>query len=256
LPTGAEPPNYVFGRNAAVEALRGQRTVRRLLIADGAHGPELEQLRRLANEHSVPTAVVGRARLDQLAGSITHQGVVAEVTPFPYCRIDELLALAEARAEPALVLALDSVQDPQNFGSLLRTALAVGAHGVVIPEHRAVAVTAAVVRASAGAVEHLRVARVTNLSRALRELKQRGVWVYGLAADAHQAFWEVDWLAPRAVVVGSEGSGLGRLVRSTCDALVAIPVAPDALESLNAAVAGSIVLYEAFRQRTRPPPSG
>jgi 23S rRNA (guanosine2251-2'-O)-methyltransferase len=250
LPTDADRSHeHVFGRNAAIEALRGRRPVRRLLIAAGAHGPDVALLRRLAAERRVPLALVDRARLDRLAGPIAHQGVVAEVAPFPYSRVDDLLAVAAARAEPPLLLALDGIQDPHNLGSLLRTALAAGAHGALIPEHRAVAVTPAVARASAGAVEHLRVARVTNLSRALAELKARGVWAYGLAADARQRYWEVDWLAPSVVVVGSEGTGLGRLVRSTCDALVAIPMAPGALGSLNAAVAGALVLYEAFRRR-------
>ena len=148
-----------------------------------------------------------------------------------------------------MLLVLDSLQDPQNFGTLLRTAQAVGVNGVLVPEHRAVGVTPAVSNASAGAVEHLDVARVTNLARTLQHLKTEGVWIHGLAVEAEQPYWAADLSGPLALVVGSEGSGLGRLVRETCDVLVQIPMATRSVQSLNASVAGSLVLYEAFRQR-------
>jgi 23S rRNA (guanosine2251-2'-O)-methyltransferase len=214
-----------------------------VLIADGAHG--LDNLVAEARRRRVPFEIHDRRELDRRAGD-HHQGVVAEAEPFGYTHPDALLA---SIAEPSLLLALDSLQDPQNFGTLLRTAQAVGTHGVLIPEHRAVGVTPAVSNASAGAVEHLRVARVTNLARSLRQLKTRGVWVYGLAVDAQADYWAVDLSGPLALVVGSEGSGLGRLVREACDVLVRIPMADGAIQSLNASVAGSLVLYEAFRQR-------
>jgi 23S rRNA (guanosine2251-2'-O)-methyltransferase len=242
----SEGPPLVLGRNAAFEALRGRRAVRRLLVAEGAHGRDLDHLRRRAAEQGVPVMPVDRSRLDRLAHGAHHQGVVAEVDPFAYARLDDLLAAAH---EAPLLVVLDGLQDPQNLGALVRTALAAGAHGLVIPEHRAVGVTPAVVRASAGAVEHLPLARVGNLARALTLLKERRVWVYGLAADAPTPYWEVDWRAPSALVVGAEGEGLSRLVRRTCDGLVSIPMAPVAVESLNASVAGALVLYEAFRQR-------
>ncbi len=193
---------------------------------------------------------VDRERFARMAGEARHhQGVLAEVAPFQYVRVEDLLARAEVRGEPPLLLALDSLQDPQNFGTLLRTALATGTHGALIPEHRAVGVTPAVSKASAGAVERLAVARATNLPRALGQLKASGVWVYGLAVEGAQPFWDVDWRSPAAVVVGAEGPGLGRLVRETCDVLVHVPMVSEAVQSLNAAVAGSLVLYEAFRQR-------
>src|SRR5439155_15753271 len=157
---------------------------------------------------------------------------------------DDLLAKAGTRGEPPLLLALDSLQDPQNFGTLLRTAQACGAHGVLIPSHRAVGVTPAVSNASAGAVEHLSVAQVTNLARSLGELKSHGVWIYGVAVEIGQSYWETDLSGPLALVVGSEATGLGRLVREMCDVLVHIPMAPGAIQSLNASVAGSLVLYE------------
>ena len=233
--------DLLYGRNAVAEALRaGRRGVRRVLIAAGTHG--LEPLASLAKSQRVPVVAVERHELDRLVGG-HHQGVVAEAESFPYSRLEELLV------ETPLILALDSLQDPQNFGTLLRTALAVDASGAVIPEHRAVAVTPAVSNASAGAVEHFKITRVTNLARSLRELKQHGVWVYGLAAEAQRPYWDADLSGPLALVVGSEGSGLGRLVAETCDALLQIPMAASSVQSLNASVAGSLVLYEAFRQR-------
>jgi 23S rRNA (guanosine2251-2'-O)-methyltransferase len=221
--------------------------VSRLLLAGSAHGSELAGLRQLATEHGALVELVDRARLDALAGALHHQGVAAQVSPFPYRRLAELIEKQEQTAP--LVLALDRLQDPQNLGTLLRTALATGVDGLLLPEHRSVDVTPAVVRASAGAVEHLSIARVTNLTRALSELKEHGLWVYGLDVHASQPFWEVDWRGPSVVVVGAEGAGLGQLVRSTCDVLVTVPMQADGPESLNAAVAGSLVLYEAFRQR-------
>jgi 23S rRNA (guanosine2251-2'-O)-methyltransferase len=233
----------LYGRNAVFEALRAaRRPVRRVLVARGAHG--LEALLSLARALGIPIETVDRPRLDRLVGA-HHQGVVAEAEPFPYAHLEDLLG---ASATP-LLLALDSLQDPRNFGSLLRTAFAVGVHGVLMAEHRAVGVTPAVSNTSAGAVEHLQVARVTNLTRALQRLKQRGVWVFGLAVDGAQPFWEADLRGPLALVVGSEGEGLSRLVRQSCDLLLTVPMAPNSIESLNAAVAGSLVLYEAFRQR-------
>jgi 23S rRNA (guanosine2251-2'-O)-methyltransferase len=239
--------DVLYGRNSVLEALRAGRAIRRLLIADGAHG--LDNLVAEARRLRVPYEILDRRELDGRAGD-HHQGVIAEAEPFTYAHPDDLLTAADARGEPPLLLALDSLQDPQNFGTLLRTAQAVGAHGVLLPEHRAVGVTPAVSNASAGAVEHLRVARVTNLARSLGQLKSRGLWVYGLSGDAENSYWEVDLSGPLALVVGSEGSGLGRLVREACDLLVRIPMADGAIQSLKASVAGSLVLYEALRRRT------
>jgi 23S rRNA (guanosine2251-2'-O)-methyltransferase len=236
----------LYGRNSVGEALRGRRRVHRVLLARGGHG--LEALLAEANRHHVAVEPVDRERLDRLLGDAHHQGVAAEADAFAYAHLDDLVPTDL----PPLLLALDSLQDPQNFGTLLRTAQAVGVDGVIVPEHRAVGVTPAVSNASAGAVEHLKVARVTNLARTLKDLKERGVWVYGLDIGdaAEQPFWDVDLAGPVAVVVGSEGPGLGRLVRETCDGLMTIPMAAGAIQSLNASVAGSIVLYAAFRQRS------
>ena len=241
------PLDLLYGRKAISEALRSRRHVHRLLIARDTDG--VDALISSARSRSVPVETVERDRLDRLLPHAHHQGVAAQVSRFTYARLDDLLTFADQSGQPPLLLVLDSLQDPQNFGTLLRTAQACGVHGVVIPEHRSVSVTPAVSNASAGAVEHLQVARVTNLTRALQTLKRQRVWTYGLMVDAPEPFWTVDWRAPSAVVVGSEGVGLGRLVRDTCDALVSIPMARGAIQSLNASIAGSIVLYEALRQR-------
>jgi 23S rRNA (guanosine2251-2'-O)-methyltransferase len=240
--------DLLYGRNSVLEALRAGRRIRRLMVAGSAHG--LDALLDLAKQRRIPVDVVDRHDLDRRAGD-HHQGVLAEADEFEYAHVDDLLAAANRRGEAPLLLALDSLQDPQNFGTLLRTAQACGVHGVLVPEHRAVGVTPSVSNASAGAVEHLAVARVTNLARSLGQLKSRNVWIYGLAVDAGEAYWDVDFDGPLALVVGSEGSGLGRLVREACDVLVHIPMAPEAIQSLNASVAGSLVLYQAFANRRR-----
>jgi 23S rRNA (guanosine2251-2'-O)-methyltransferase len=237
----------LYGRNAIFEALRaGRRRVHRLLVAEGTRN--LDSVLVTARSLRVSVETVPRHYLDRIASTSHHQGVVAEVDSFLYATLDEVLSTGGA----PLLLALDSLQDPQNFGTLLRSAHAVGVDGVLIPEHRTVTVTPAVSNASAGAVEHLQVVRVTNLTRALRELKSGNVWVYGLAAESNATYWEADLTGGVALVVGSEGEGLSRLVRETCDLLLEIPMVPDSTESLNASVAGSLVLYEAFRQRRYP----
>lgn len=243
---------WLAGRNSVIEALRAGRRLRRVLVAESAHGEAVDTLIRIARERGLLLHRVPRDQLDGLVEDTHHQGVLAEAAPFGYRGVDDLLAVARGHAQPPLLLALDGVQDPQNLGTLLRTALATGTHGVLLPEHRAASVTPAVSRASAGAVEHLAVARVTNLGRTLAALKSQDVWIHGLAVDGDLPFWEVDWAAPSALVVGAEGAGLGRLVRERCDTVVRIPMAAQALQSLNAATAGSLVLYEAYRQRQRP----
>jgi len=193
-------------------------------------------------------ATVSGATLDRLAGGANHQGVVAAAAEFRYVAWEDLLARAALVGEPALLLVLDHLTDPQNFGTLLRTAEAVGVHGIIIPRERAVGITPAVVKASAGAVAHLPIAQVVNLPRTLDALKKQGVWVIGLDAGGPQMYDEVDYNIPLALVVGSEDRGLSRLVREKCDLLVKLPMRGK-VESLNAAVAGSIVLYEIWRYR-------
>jgi 23S rRNA (guanosine2251-2'-O)-methyltransferase len=229
----------LYGRNSVREALRARRRrVHRLLLAT-----EQDDILSFARRDHIPIERIERHRLDGMVGT-HHQGVVAEADPFPYASLSDVLTQAP------LLLGLDSLQDPQNFGSLLRTAQAVAVNGVLLPEHRSVGVTPAVSNSSAGAVEHLKVARVTNLARALQELKSQGVWVFGLSVEAEAPYWTADLRGGACLVVGSEGSGLGRLVRERCDVLINIPMAAGSVQSLNASVAGSLVLYEAYRQRS------
>lgn len=231
------------------EALRGRRKVLRVYLASGVSDSGIvADISEKAKRQSVPVQVAPRHELDRLAGSGEHQGVVAQVADYPYSSVADIMNLARQRGESPFLLLLDSLQDPQNFGSLLRTAEAVGVSGVVIPKRRAVEVTPAVVKASAGAVEHLEVAQVANLVQTIESLKREGVWVVGVEASGQQLYDQADLTGPIAIVVGGEGAGLGRLVRESCDFLIRLPMR-GRVTSLNAAVAGSIVLYEVWRQR-------
>ncbi len=242
--------DYIWGRHPIAEALAAPGRVRRIWVARGVREAGLADVLALAERQGVPVETAGRERLDQIARGANHQGIVASVAPWRYHDLDELLALAIQSGEPPLLLALDSVQDVHNLGALIRTAEAVGAHGVIVPEHRAAGVTPAVVKSSAGAIEHLLVAQVTNLARTLDQLKARGIWSVGLAGEAATPLDDVDLNRALVLVVGSEGKGLGRLVRERCDLLVRLPMRGQ-VNSLNAAVAGSIALYAAWRARAR-----
>ncbi len=240
--------DYLYGRHAVLEALRAQRAIDEILIARGVHAQSaLSEMIALAKAAQVPVRGVTREELDRVTRN--HQGVLARVGEYQYVEIEQVLAVARERGEPAFILLLDSVQDPQNFGTLLRTAEAVGVHGVVIAERRAVGVTPAVVKASAGAVNHLKIVRVTNLARTIDELKRAQVWVFGIEnVPEAQELARADFKLALALVLGSEGTGLGRLVREKCDFLVRLPMWGK-VSSLNVAVAGSIVLYAARMQR-------
>jgi len=240
--------DYLYGRHAVLEALRAGRVIEDISIARGVHTRgALEELLTLAKSANVPVRGVARDELDRVTRN--HQGVVARIGEYEYAELEEVLAVAQSRGEPAFLLLLDSVQDPQNFGTLLRTAEAVGIHGVVIAERRAVGVTPAVVKASAGAAHHLKIARVTNLARTIEELKRANVWIVGVEnVPEARDFSQMDFKMPLALVLGSEGAGLGRLVREKCDFLIRLPMWGK-VSSLNVAVAGSIVLYAAKGQR-------
>jgi len=217
------------------------------MVATGAHGEAITEIVDATRARKISLQSVDRRRLDSLATA--HQGVIAEAAPFAYASLDEVVEATRATATPPLVLVLDVLQDPQNLGSLIRTAAAAGAQGIVLLEHRAVGVTPAVVKASAGAIERLKIAQVGNLSHAIDALKEAGLWAVGLDARADDRYDHVDLKRPLALVVGGEGKGLRPLVRQHCDVVISLPM-PGQIESLNAAVAGSIVIYEALRQRS------
>ena len=230
---------WIYGRNPVLEALRAGRA-RRVLVARGVEGWLLKELERLG----APYTLVPRIELDTLLRTTHHQGIAAEVEDPPYASLEDALRLAASRKEPPLLVALDGVTDPRNYGAMIRSALARGAHGVVSEERRAAPLSPLALKASAGAALKLPVVKVKNLPRTLKALKEEGLWVYGLDVRGEKAPWELDYARPLVLVVGSEGEGMRRLVRETCDELFRIPIREEA-ESLNASVALGIALYQA-----------
>ncbi len=240
----------IWGRNAVWEALRSGCQVNKILIAKGAHGKVREIVDR-AREARVPVQVVDREALDSITNSTGHQGVAAYLSPKAYVALEQLLAQAVGQEFP-LLLVLAGWEDPRNFGAMIRSAEAAGAHGVIIPERRAVPLTGVVSKAASGALEHLPISRVGNLSRTLEQLKKDGFWVVGAAAGAERVYYEADLTGSLAFVIGGEAKGLGHL-EENCDLLVSIPM-HGRISSLNAAVAGSVLLFETLRQRAKVPP--
>jgi len=242
----------IYGRNAVRESLRAQRRIfKRLMVSSNAQEQTgtLAEILALAAEQQVAIERIDRRQLDQKLHNINHQGVALEANEYPYGDIEEMLALARQRNEMPLLLMLDHLQDPQNLGTLLRTAEIVGVHGVIIPGRRAAEITPAVVNASSGAVEHLLISVVTNLSQSIERLQKQGVWVVGIEDDEKAQYYDqTDLNMPLALVLGSEGSGMARLTRERCDFLVKLPMVGQ-IYSLNVAVAGSVVLYQALRDR-------
>jgi len=230
---------WIYGRNPVLEALRAGRA-RRVLVARGVEGWLLKELEKLGAAYTL----VPRIELDTLLRTTHHQGIAAEVEDPPYASLEDALRLAASRKEPPLLVALDGVTDPRNYGAMIRSALALGAHGVVSEERRAAPLSPLALKASAGAALKLPVVKVKNLPRTLKALKEEGLWVYGLDVRGEKAPWELDYARPLVLVVGSEGEGMRRLVRETCDELFRIPIREEA-ESLNASVALGIALYQA-----------
>lgn len=235
----------LYGIHTVKEAV-GARPIEYVLVAEGHHGPRVEEVIQLCRAQGVSLRFAPRRALDRMTGNSHHQNVAAVCAARNY---DDLESLLDGSAPP-LLIALDEVEDPANLGAVIRTAVGAGAHGAIIPERRAAGLSAAVARAASGAMEHLKVARVTNMARALNDLKRKNIWVYGFEAEAEKSYLDLDYTGPCAVVMGGEGHGLRRLVRETCDALAGIPLLGP-VESLNVSVAAAIVLYEAARQRSR-----
>lgn len=238
----------IEGRHPVTEALRAGREMREILVDQGAREHGLASLLQLAEERNIRVRRVGRDEFRRIVQTATPQGVVAFARPLEYVSLESLLHRSGER--PGLLLVCDGVVDPHNLGALIRTADASGCDGVVIGKHRAVGLTQTVLKASAGAAEHVPVARVTNVTRALDELKAAGFWIGGASMESDLPLWEADFRGPTAIVVGGEGAGLSRLVAETCDFLVSIPMVGQ-VGSLNASVAGAILMYEALRQRTQ-----
>ena len=247
-PEAEEVEGQLEGRNALTEALRAGRTIDKVFIADGDTDRGLQRLAAEAKEAGAVIVPVDRRKLDQMSFTRSHQGVIALAAAHEYYTIDDLLEQAASRGENALIVICDELSDPHILGAIMRSAECAGAHGVIIPKRRSVGLTATVAKASAGAVEYMKVARVTNINNAINELKEKGVWVYGTAAEGSVPMYKADLTGPAAIVIGNEGDGMSPLVRKNCDMLVHIPM-QGRISSLNASAAASILLYEAVRQR-------
>ena len=243
-----EVEGQLEGRNALTEALKAGRTIDKVFIADGDTDKGLQRLAALAKDAGAVIVPVDRRKLDQMSFTRSHQGVIALAAAREYFTIDDILEEAASRGENALIVICDELSDPHNLGAIMRSAECAGAHGVIIPKRRSVGLTATVAKSSAGAMEYMKVARVTNINNAIAELKEKGVWIFGTAAEGSIPMYKADLTGPAAIVIGNEGDGMSPLVRKNCDVTVHIPMR-GSISSLNASAAASILLYEAVRQR-------
>ncbi len=243
-----EREDLIEGRNAVIEALRAGRPIDKIYIQKGETDKTLGHIASTAKDAGIVVVDADRRKLDFMSRTHAHQGVIALAAIKDYCSVSDILAIAKERNEPPFIVMCDEISDPHNLGAVIRSAECVGAHGVIIPKRRSAGLTSIVEKTSAGAVEHIAVARVANLASAIEELKAAGVWVYGTAADGANPLWKTDLTGPACFVIGSEGAGMGRLVREKCDFLVSIPM-KGKVSSLNASAAAAVLLYEALRQR-------
>ena len=242
------PDDVLVGRNAVTEALKSGRGINKLWIASGDREGSVSEIAALAKERGIVVQYVERAKIESFAGGHRHQGVLAYVAPVPYAELDDILKAAEEKGEAPFLVLLDELEDPHNLGALLRTADATGVHGILIPKRRSVSLNATVAKTSAGAVEYVPVARIGNIAQTLKKLKEKGFWVAGADMDGEKAYYEADLTGPLVLVVGSEGRGMSRLTKEACDFIVSMPMV-GRINSLNASVAGSILMYESMRQR-------
>ena len=248
--TAEQPAHILAGRHAIVEAIKAGRGINRILLADGLHGGSVHELRDLAREHGITVDTVGRAKLDAaVPEGVRHQGALAYVAPVAYVAVEEIIAAARARGEDPLLLLLDGIEDPQNLGALLRTADAAGVHGILLPRRHSVPLTETVARVSAGALAYVPVARIGNIAQTMRALKEQGFWIAGADMSGAETYDRANLTGALVLVIGSEGHGMSRLTRDLCDFTVRLPM-HGKINSLNASVAGAILMYEALRQRT------
>ncbi len=237
----------IEGRNPVIEILKSGRDVDKILVAKGNKEGSIHKIIAMAKEKKIPVQEVDRRKLDQMAESDNHQGVMAYVAAYEYGDLDTILNALEDKGENPFLVICDEINDPHNLGSILRTANATGVHAVIIPKRRSVGLTAVVAKTSAGALEYTPVCKVTNLVNTMKALKERGIWIVGADMDGENFHFQQDMLGKLAIVVGSEGKGMSRLVKETCDFLVRIPMSGE-VTSLNASVAASVLMYEAVRQ--------
>ncbi|MBR5152338.1 MAG: 23S rRNA (guanosine(2251)-2'-O)-methyltransferase RlmB [Clostridia bacterium] len=241
--------DMIYGRNPVIEALKtGTTTIDKVFLQDGLRHSQMQEILRLCKEGNILYRFVDKRKLDSLCDGENHQGAVAAIASHSYVEVADILALAESKGESPFLVIADGISDPHNLGSIIRSANAAGAHGVIIPKNRSVSLNATVSKVAAGAVEYTPVARVTNLARTIESLKKAGVWIVGTALEGSQMHTQCSLTGPLGIVIGSEGEGMSRLVRESCDFLVKIPMIGK-IESLNASVAAGVLLYEAVRQK-------
>ncbi|MDQ0063949.1 23S rRNA (guanosine(2251)-2'-O)-methyltransferase RlmB [Paenibacillus harenae] len=238
----------IAGKHPVLEALRSGREINKIWIADGAQKTLTQPIVAEAKKLGIVVQFVDKRKLDSMVEGVAHQGVVAQAAAFDYVEVEELLEIASKSGETPFILVLDEIEDPHNLGSILRTAECTGVHGVIIPKRRSASLTATVLKTSAGAAEHVPVARVTNLAQTIDKLKEAGVWVAGTDVSASQDVYKMKFDMPLAVVIGNESKGMGRLIKEKCDFLVKLPML-GRLNSLNASVAAGVLMYEVVRQR-------
>lgn len=239
--------DIIIGRNPVIEAINSGRSINKILVAENSKGPQYQKLTQMAKDAGVILNFVPRKKIDGIVEG-QHQGVVAYVAAYQYAELDDLFEVAKSKNEDPFFIILDELEDPHNLGSIMRTADAVGAHGIIIPKRRSVGLTSTVAKASTGAIEYVKVARVTNLAQTIDQLKEKGLWVFGTDASAKEDYQYMDGTLPLALIIGSEGRGISKLVLSKCDFKVKLPM-KGKVTSLNASVAASILMYEVFRKR-------
>lgn len=240
--------DQIEGRNAVLELLESNRDINKIFLAKGEKHGSINKIISMAKEKKIVTVEVDRAKLNQMARSDNHQGVIAIVPPFDYCEVEDILDEAKSRKEHPFILILDGIEDPHNLGAIIRTAETAGVHGIIIPKRRACNVNSTVYKVSAGAAEHMKIARVNNLNETIKYLKENDVWICGTDMDAKNYYYNEKFDGPIAIVIGSEGFGMSRLVKENCDFLVKIPM-KGKITSLNASVSAGIVMYEVVKQR-------
>ncbi|NRT74699.1 23S rRNA (guanosine(2251)-2'-O)-methyltransferase RlmB [Clostridium beijerinckii] len=250
--TGAieEREDIVIGRNAVIEALRGERTIETLYISNSKLEGSIKTIVGLAKENRILIKEVDKRKLDSMCDGEVHQGVIAKVTPYKYSEVSDILDLAEKRGEAPFIVILDEIEDPHNLGSIVRTAELFGVHGIILPKRRSASVSTTVYKSSVGAIEHVKIAKVTNLNSTIEELKEKGIWIYGADIRAEEYSYQVDFGGPCAVIIGNEGRGISKLTVEKCDKLIKIPMVGK-INSLNASVAGGIIMYEVLKGRLK-----
>jgi 23S rRNA (guanosine2251-2'-O)-methyltransferase len=239
--------DFIVGKNPVIEALKSNRDINKILIAEGSQRGQMQQVTQLAKERNVIVQLVPKKKIDQITDQ-NHQGVLAYIAAYQYAELDDLFTAAAEKNETPFFLLLDEIEDPHNLGSIMRTADAVGAHGIIIPKRRAVGLTTTVAKSSTGAIEYIPVVRVTNMAQTIDELKERGVWIAGTDAKGKEDYRQFDGTLPLGLVIGSEGKGIGRLIRDKCDFLIHLPMVGK-VTSLNASVAAALLMYEVYRKR-------